>query len=589
MFATKIPAVRGFFYAANFNFNLYLMRARNEFLIQVLKWGGGAAFCLAWLVPSHIPPWSAFYNELLAVISLLLWGSWIFTSANRGRVLIPRSAIFIAGIALIPVMQFLSGHISFFGDALMASSYLALCAFGVVVGANLKRFGTKPLELLAWLYLIASITSVYLAANQWLGLTDLGIWLMDFPPNGRPYANLGQPNNLATLLCMGLAASIYLCERGKLGSLFLAAIVMILLIGIAMTRSRTSILAMSVLVAWAFWGRRQRVVNLSWQKLVVGFLMFAVLWTTWPEVIGGQYLLGEPGLARLQAVNSGDARLVLWRQLIDALWQKPLFGYGWNQVSTAQIALVAEYPVISPTSEYAHNVLIDLLIWNGIPLGLVIVVSIVGWFFVKAGDLKSVEHWFLLLLILMLIVHGMLEFPHAYSFFLLPAGVCIGLLCRVQKKIITSPQSIYGGFIIASLAVTAWISVEYHVIETDYRLMRFETAGIGQQSAHSKEPRVFLLTHQQQYIRLARTSAFVGMTANEIDWMKQVAHRYPYPPSLMRYVLALGLNNRPQSAALELLRLRRIQSVKDFDETRAFWPALVRRYPQLARVHFPRE
>lgn len=537
--------------------------------------------CLAWLVPNHTPPWTAFYNELSTVVAVLLW-AWLVALSAR-KVLVPVPAMFVLGVAAVPVVQFLIGLVDFVGDAVMAASYLVLCGLSIVVGANLKMLDGRSPIFLAWVCLAGALVSVILAAHQWLGLGHLGIWLMDMPPYGRSYANLAQPNNLATLLCLGLAAALYLRERSQFGLVVLALLALILMAGIAMTRSRTAILAIVVMASWVFWGRRRLGLKCSSVETVSGVVVFAVLWGGWPTVSDWLHLGAQSTVERLQ--GTGQIRLLLWQQVLDAVWRQPVFGYGWNQVSAAQVAVVAEYPNIVQV-EYAHNLLVDLLVWNGVPLGATFVVAMAGWFVMQIRAIKSAESWFALLFILLIGTHAMVELPHAYAYFLVPTGICVGLLCH-QSGAFSVPRPVYAGLVAASIVVAGWILVEYQTIEAEHRLMRFESIGLEHRAADAVAPKAVLLTHLQDFIRFARTQAREGMTDEEIRWMERVAHRYPYPPALMRYALALGMNHRPKDAALELRRLKQIQSAERFGEVRDAWPSLVKRYPQLKRVQLP--
>lgn len=540
----------------------------------------------AWLISNHYPPWAAFYNEFFAVLAIFALAVAVFS--NREPLSLPRPAILALLVASVPFIQFAFGLIDFLGDALITTGYLVGLGLSIVIGANLVRaWGERFVEALAWVCLLGAIASVVLALHQWLGLEQLGIWLMDMPPNGRPYANLGQPNNLATLFGLGLAAAIYLRERGWFGLFVLALLALMLIAGFAMTRSRTAILALSVMAGWIVWGHRQFGLRCSVAEVMAGVAVFAVLWAGWPTVSGWLYLGAEPTVARLQGTFTGEIRLVLWQQLLDAVWRQPIFGYGWNQVSAAQVAVVAEYPNIAP-AEYAHNLVIDLLVWNGVPLGGMIVLAMAGWFVMQMRRINSPESWFALLFILLIVTHGMVELPHAYAYFLLPAGLCVGILSRQERVAFNLSRRTYAAVVAMSVVVAGWIFVEYQKIEADHQLMRFESIGLEQRSADSVAPKVVLLTQLEAFIRFARTQAREGMTEEELRWMEQVAHRYPYPPALMRYALALGLNHRPQEAALELRRLKQIQPAARFEEVRDVWPSLLIRYPRLGKVALPK-
>lgn len=539
----------------------------------------------AWLIPNHYSPWNAFYNEWTAALAMLALA--VAVLSNREPLSLARPAILVLLVACVPFIQYAFGLIDFLGDAFITTSYLLGLGLSIVIGTNLARaWGERFVEALAWVCLLGAMASVALALHQWLGLQQLGVWLMDTPPNGRAYANLGQPNNLATLFCLGLAAALYLRERGQLGLLVLTLLALMLFAGIAMTRSRMGILAIIVMAGWIVLGHRKFGLRCSVFEVLSGVAVFAVLWAGWPMVSEWLYLSAESTMSRLQGIFSGQVRIVLWQQLLDAVGRQPIFGYGWNQVSAAQVAVVAEYPNVVPV-EYGHNLFIDLLIWNGVPLGGMIVLAMAGWFVMQVRQINSPGAWFAMLFILLIGTHGMVELPHTYAYFLLPAGLCIGILSTQEFVPFKLSRRIYAGFVALSVVIVGWIFVEYRVIEADHRLMRFESIGIERRPADAVAPNVVLLTQLEEFIRLARTEAREGMADEELRWMEQVAHRYPYPPALMRYALALGLNNRPEEAALELRRLQQIQATGQFKEVRDVWPSLVSLYPQLGKVTLP--
>lgn len=542
----------------------------------------------AWLVSNHYPPWTAFYNESLAILALLALA--LISVFTRPSFSLPVSAVLVALLACVPLIQFGLGLIDFFGDAVITAGYLGVLSLSVVVGANMQRLeGGRFVDGLAWSCLFGAMASVVLALHQWLGLEQLGIWLMGIPQYGRPYANLGQPNNLATLLCLGLAGAIYLRERGQFGLVALALLALVLIAGVAMTRSRMSFLAITVMAGWIVLGRRRLAFHCSIMEVLIALAVFAVLWTGWPKLAGWLLLTPEWTVSRLQETFTGEVRLVLWQQLLEAIWRQPLSGYGWNQVSVAQMAVVADYPNLLAPFEYSHNLVIDLLVWNGAVLGTLIVLAMAAWLIARVWNMKDAESWFALICVLLILTHGMVELPHAYAYFLVPVGLCIGILSVRDPGFFNLSRRSYAVAVAVVAFFTAWIFVEYQTIEADHRLMRFESFGLEHRADDAVAPNVVLLTQLEEFIRFARTSAREDMSDEEVRWMGKVAHRYPYPPALMRYALALGLNHRPAEAALELRRLKQVQREERFEEVRAAWTVLVGHYPQLAKVALPAE
>ena len=111
--------------------------------------------------------------------------------------------------------------------------------------------------------------------------------------------------------------------------------------------------------------------------------------------------------------------------------------------------------------------------------------------------------------------------------------------------------------------------------------MRFETSGIGEETASLDSGGVLILDQLQQYIRYAKTPARAGMSNEELEWMGAVTHRYAYPPSLFRYSLALALNNLPAEAQRELKVLRQLHGEEMYQEALGNFRLLEKRYPVL--------
>ncbi len=542
-----------------------------------------AVLLIAWLLPNHYFPWTSFSQDYSAFIALLLLLLALTVRRAAPSVAAPLMASLTIALACVPIGQTLSGLTYLPGDGWLAAIYLTgfalawICGYSIVNISNASALAIP----LAWLFLMAAITATAIAAYQWLGLEDLGIFAADLRAGQRPMGNLGQPNNHATLLCLGLAATLYLFSIKKLGLATTLLLATYLITGIAMAQSRTSWLCAIFLLAWWGWKGRS-VTRIGGIAILAGLCFYAVLVWFWPDITAA---FDSVAHGRQRAAEVG-VRGLLWTQLLDAATRSPWLGYGWNQVSVAQIAVAAEYPQ-TVLVEHSHNLFIDLLIWNGIPLGLLLILGICTWGFTRLKNTRTPESWFAMLAIGFLFIHGMLEFPLEYAYFLLPLGLLIGLVDADQsaRVVLRIPRAVLWGVIAAGVAMMAVVWQEYRLIEEDHRLMRFESARIGTLAATRPAPDVVVLSQLREFLRFARTKATPGMSADEVEWMRKVAHRYPYPPALFRYALALGMNGAPEAARLEMKRLRQLHGEELYMEARAGLQSLAETTnPELAAV-----
>ena len=538
-------------------------------------------FLISYVLPNHYFPWVVAYQEFSAFLAVFFLLGFAFF--NTASFFAPLYSLFFLLLAFFPLGGGVVGNIYFFGDAWIAVLYL-LCFFvTILLGYN---FGTDALSRKKLLYclfvllLVAAVISVWVALRQWLMLSG-SIWVADVPFGNRPFANFAQPNNLATFLCMAIAAAWYFYERKVLGRLSASLLVLFLLLGVVLTQSRTPWVGAVVIALFWLWKSRTLPLRLSMHALLLwlGAYMALVLSLS---AIGDLLFLPTTGLLeRAQALH----RWPLWVQLWMAVLEGPFWGYGWNQVSIAQVSISQIYPV-QLMVEHSHNILLDLLIWNGPLLGLAIICAAAFWLAFLGWRSRSLESIFCLIVVGVVLVHGMLELPLEYGFFLFPVGLLLGLVAGEQRsrRELLVPRWLVGAVLIASAAMFAWVWHEYRVIEEDHRLMRFESSQIGDLKAEQAAPDVLLLTQLREFIRFARTPAAEGMSSEQLEWMRKVAHRYPYSPSLFRYSLALALNGKTKQASDQLRVLRSLYGDGHYQEGILAFKSMEEKHPQLRGV-----
>lgn len=538
-------------------------------------------FLISYILPNHYFPWVVAYQEFSAFLAVFfLLG---FTFFNRFRFFAPFYGLFFLLLAFFPLGYFFAGDIYFFGDAWVAMLYL-LCFFvTLLLGYNFGADALLRKKLLYCLFvllLVAAVISVWIALRQWLMLSG-SIWVADMPFGNRPFANFAQPNNLATFLCMAIAAAWYFYERKILSRISASLLVLFLLFGVVLTQSRTPWIGAVVIALFWLWKSRTLPLRLSMHALLLWLGGYMALILSF-SAIGDLLFLPTVGLLeRAQALH----RWPLWVQLWMAVLEGPLWGYGWNQVSIAQVAISQTYPVPLMV-EHSHNILLDLLIWNGPLLGGAIICAVAFWLACLGWRSRSLESIFCLIAVGVVLVHGMLELPLAYGFFLFPVGLLLGLVAGEQRsrRELLVPRWLVGAVLVASAAMFAWVWHEYRVIEEDHRLMRFESLQIGDLKAEQAAPEVLLLTQLREFIRFARTPATEGMSSERLEWMRKVAHRYPYRPSLLRYSLALALNGKAKQASDQLRVLQSLYGDSDYQDAVLAFASLEEKQPQLRDV-----
>lgn len=524
---------------------------------------------VAWLLPNHTIPWLTAYQDFFAFFALFSVSACFFNW--RGG--FTGSMLCVSLFSLVPIFYFLFGVTFFLSDSLMAFFYILSFSVAVFVGFNLGQVNTS--QVCVWLssvFVFASLVSCFIAIVQWLGLSS-GMWVVDIQFGDRPYANLAQPNNLATLFCMGLGGLIYLFEKKIFGAFVGGLIAFLLVFGVVLTLSRTPWVGALFALVWWWWKGGQ--FRFGFSHMVGWVSVYAGLTIGYP-IFSASIGISLPGLLE-RALQMH--RLDLWTQFVYALFEGPLWGYGWGQVSVAQALVSLDKPFALPT-EHAHNIILDLMLWCGPLVGGVVVLMLAGWLVLTAVKVRRSESVLLLLIIGFVLIHGLLEFPLEYAFFLLPVGFMLGVVVsETELAIGRVPRILFFGFWATCLAVFFLVFFEYRKIEEDYRLMRFEDLNIGTLRADRDAPDVVMLSGLRELIRFSRFDYLKDLSADELTWMRQVAYRNPYSYTLFRLGVALALNGEVDEANNEFLRLRALHGELSFDRAMDSLDALAEKYP----------
>ena len=540
----------------------------------------------AWLLPNHYYPWVSAWQDGLAM-GLLGLGALALGGRNRW----PRSWALLLLLAAASVAgQWAGGLIRFGGDAWMAGLYMLAFALALAAGGALmdgdEHTQQRRIHGLALGLVLAAVASVGIALAQWTQSSALGLYGIELRPGGRPFGNLAQPNHLCTAAFMGLGATLALYEAGRIGRVGLAAGAAFLLLGMVASGSRTGWLqlAMGFFVFLAL--RKRCRLRLQPAAAVAGLLVFAALTLAWPSLNEASGLSGSRSLA---AASHEGLRLPLWLAMADALSQRPWTGYGWQQMVHAQWAVALDHAAIQRHFEHSHNLVVDLLVWAGLPLGGLLVGLLALALLRPLAAWRDAQTLGLYIGVLGLFVHGLLEYPHTYAYFLIPAGLVIGVV-HARNEGGGDPAAgwrwsrVLAPAFALALAVTA---VDYLEAETNHRTLRLESARIGVSRIESPAPQLRVLTQLEAFLGFARLEARAGMSAHELQWFRDVAKRYAYPPSMLRLAVAEGLNGQAQAAAETLKRICAMHPPARCDEARAAWVAAQQRWPQLAAVPAP--
>lgn len=522
----------------------------------MLELFGSVLMLVAWLVTDHYLPWAAVYSDSAMAASLLV----LFVATNLPRTsksprTVPAVFWWITAVASIPWVQWLLGKVTYSGDAIVGSLYVLGFACAVLCGNQWAQ--REPKVSAAWLattLLIGATISAAIALLQVSSSGLLGHWMLPNCQGGRACANLAQPNNLGTLLGLGAAGLLLLREQNRIGSWPGGLLLALLLLGAAASQSRTAMLYGPAILLGLFIARRRGlpVQTSLWVAAAATAAHWFLVWI-WPTL---ERLLLLDATAALNERTLGAGRLEAWGMFLDATTLFPWSGFGWLQTANAQLTVAERHPALTGVWQQTHNLFLELVVWCGYPLGLLLCGLIVFWFVQRTRRVQTVEAVVGMISVSLLGIHSMLELPYHYAYLLIPVGLWIGhvehgLGVGTRRWVALRWVPV---FISACLAIA--VLRDYVEVEEDFRLSRFESLRIGTVRAAALAPNAPFLSGLTAQLRLVRTEVVAGMTAQQLDDMESSVRRFPHAAAMAKLACAWAINGRLPDATQMFVKIR---------------------------------
>ncbi|HCA5142901.1 TPA: O-antigen ligase C-terminal domain-containing protein [Acinetobacter baumannii] len=513
----------------------------------------------AWLSPFHYNPWVMFSSE----ISTFAAGLSVLAALFYHHIKIPRAQILLLPFTLIPIVQWGCGLVFDLSTALLSTFYLLGFWFMILAGYNLSLDQKKRDQIFSGFSLLIIITSLFtslIAIFQWLNIESHLIYTLHLIGN-RPYGNFGQPNNMATFLIIGLLGCLYLYEKHKVTLWLLLPSALIILFTIALSQSRTSwIVFPFLLIYWMVkqFGKQKRfrfVQGLLWclaffliAGLILPYITQFIEFSTNTEITETSSFVARAG--------SGHERIGMWIQILHAIAQQPWLGYGWSQTSVAVVDSI-QYGTVHVWFNSAHNILLDLIIWNGIPISIVIIAYFTCWFLWLNQQAKETISIIAIMMVCTVLIHAMLEFPQRYAYFLLTCGFLLGIIqaqTPVLKGIVLNKQvfRLIGGISVI-LLVAIWR--DYNVYVTNSNLL-FKNKQPNAEILGSNQ--IFILTQFEQRLKWIEMKPKTTLSDTDLAVWGNFVKNKATPYNLRKYAQLLAYNGKVEQAEQQIFILQHL-------------------------------
>lgn len=410
-------------------------RALRYFCLSCL----GLMMALPFLQPVRVSPLTPFYSEWLAFALGLVAGMALLTRSFWETVVVPKIVLaLLALLSLIAVQSVLIKPV-YPAQALLPALYLAWAVLLAVLAAWLReRAGLKMvLRTLAYFILAGGVLHALIGIIQYLGLYGWFGGLVDSRIIVNITGNIGQQNHFATHLMLATLALAYLSSLGRMTwglTIFLLALFTFVL---ALSGSRSVMLYALGTFALSFLAYRKTRDAQHCRLVWIGglFLAFFLLYQySLPWLNDGlKTVLDYFGLdighmeiltaSQRGAVSGMEQRLVEWRKAWLMFLGSPLLGvgignYGWHSFMLHGLSDLAAASPKSQLSHHAHNTFLEILAELGIVGLLLLLFLLLTWLRQFLKHWGSLETWFIAVVLLTLFIHGNLEYPFWFSYFL---------------------------------------------------------------------------------------------------------------------------------------------------------------------------
>ena len=447
------------------------------------------AIALPALLAYNLPPSATFFNQAIALFG---WGLWLLVLATAlvakvgpgslpvtasasvtgpRQTPVPASAGLWGLLAALALLLFAALASPLWTSqpwalSLSAAGLLAAAAFTAWVGAALQRAGLGAaafrafcIALMVACVLSSVIALIQVYAPQWAD----GDWIARSGTPGRAVGNLRQPNHLCSLLLWGVVAAAWLGESKVLQRGVALAVALLLMFAVVLTSSRSGVVGAVLLALWGALDRRLS--GRARIALLLAPLVYALLWAGAGALaqVSEQVFLGERRFSGAGDISS--SRFGIWANTLALIGAHPWAGVGFGEFNFAWT--LTPFPG-RPVAffDHAHNLPLHLAAELGLPLAA-LVLGLLAWALWQAwragwaaradkgGPVEPASHLrAAFMMVLMVLLHSLLEYPLWYAYFLLPAVFVLGLGLGGPATM-AAPQAVAGVATAAKAAAAA--------------------------------------------------------------------------------------------------------------------------------------
>ena len=284
--------------------------------------------------------------------------------------------------------------------------------------------------------------------------------------------------------------------------------------------------------------------------------------------------------------------------MLDAIGRRPWAGFGWNQLGAADYLVAVDQPCDAETLAQSHNLVLDLLVWNGIPLGTLLVLVLAAWVVTTFLRCNTFPKVLAFTSVVVVFLHAMLEFPPVLQLLSPASGSMDGCSLQgwLEGAVESAPSRLPGAGRRGRWCARVATAIDYFGLEEDVRRMRFHQAHIGAPaegpgggSAGGRSARL-----RQKFSPSSHTSGISrwkrerkGCRKPNCTKWKSSPCAFPRRKTCCGYAAALALNHQPEPAAQVLRRICKINTADACELSQKIWTWRGREDSEIAAIPWP--
>ncbi len=536
-----------------------------------LFFGATAAVVLPALLAWNLPPSATFLNQAAAVIG---WGV-LLTLLTK---VLPRPEISSSSglMALLWAIGLLNLAVLGAwvcaslptGIALTSVGMLCASAVAATVGATAvqHRHSELAMRCLCRAFMFAGLLSFVVSLIQvFVPAGADGTWIAMTALPGRASGNLRQPNHLGSLLLWSIIAAIWLAESGALRRDVMAWRCAMFVFALVLTGSRTAMLGVMIL---ALWGALDRQLSRRTRVLLLLIpLFYALCWLGLMVLANdGQSAVVDPSRFSTQR-DISSSRFGLWSDTVALIARHPWFGVGWGGFNFAW-SLTPSPNRSSHFFSNAHNLPLQFAVELGLPLAAVVLTLLCRALWLAFAVARNSPHPCQALqrrcafvMVLLIGLHSLFEYPLWYAYFLLPTSFMFGLC--VGEEAVTGVTATESSTRSALLRFTSLVVVAAGVVSVfDYMsvtpIFRPGGASTTLNERVARGQRSWFFAYHADYV--AATTAIVGATGGSLAPFASATHHLLDTRLMIAWAQALNNAGATDQARYLAQRLREFRN-----------------------------